>query len=131
MCKIYGTTVKHVVKFSLYKRENWNRIRNWMDEKVERNNLSSAVLSEANIEAGLHKITDIMKKSYQFILVFKSQFWQKKLSRLTLYLIGQRNKYRRKLQRCNIASKINQIIYILKQLTLFIDYHIQNDKNNS
>ena len=95
-----------------------------MDEEVERNNLSSAVLTESNIEAVSHRITDILKESYQFFPVGEGQVWQKKLSRLTLYLIGQRNKYRRKLQRCNIISERNQIICILKQLTLFIDYHI-------
>lgn len=130
-CSILGAVMEKTIQFPLYRKANWNEIGRWVDNKINNNNLQSVSLTETNIEQTLSMITSIVQKASEQIPVGSQPIRQRKLSRTTLLLIGQRKRYRRKLQRTNNLSERILIICLLKQLTRLINFHIGNDRNNS
>lgn len=130
-CQIYGSLIERTKQIQLYNKANWNEIGKWVDNEIRSNNLQSYELSSSNIEQVLSKITYIVQEAAKQIPVGNIQVWQRKLSQLSIFLIGQRRRYRRKLQRCSNSSERGLIICLIKQLTILINYNINNDRNNS
>lgn len=130
-CHIFGSSIINVSEIPQYKSADWNSIKRWVDNKIKNNNIHSAVVSRLNVEHLLSELTKIVQSAIKLVPVGKTQPWQKKLSTLTLYLIGQRNKFKRRLQRANNITDRITISCILKQLRIFIDHNVLRDRNNS
>lgn len=130
-CQIYGSIVQRKALVPLYHLANWKAINKWVDNEIRRNSLSSAIITESNIESILDKITQITQEAAKKVPVKEKQVWQRKISQITLYLIGQRKRYVRKLQRTNNVSDRPYLISVLKQLNILINYHVANDRNDN
>lgn len=115
----------------MYNLANWNNISRWVDTEIRRNNLLSVNINEANIEEILVKTTNIVKEAQNKIPLRKFNVWQSKLSQTTLHLIGQRNKFRRKLQRSYNNTERIYLSAVLKQLNNMINIHVSNDRNKN
>lgn len=77
------------------------------------------------------KLTSIAQEASKQIPHAKRQHWQRKISQFSKFLIGQRNRYQRKLQRSTSYSERQIITSVLKQLTILINSHVSKDRNNS
>lgn len=128
-CQIYGSYMETKTLITLYNKANWTEISKWVDKEFRKNNLPAAIITESNIEQIISKITHIIQDASNKIPVKEKQIWQKKLSQISLYLIGQRNRFRRKLQRCNNSLERPFLLSTLKQLNILISTHVSNDRN--
>lgn len=127
-CEIFGTIIDKQPLVRLYNLADWNSIRRWVDEKIQ--SFESEIITESNIEQVLMNITNTLQEADGKIPVRHTQTWQRRLSKLSLYLIGQRNRYRRKLQRSQLFQR-PFLISVTKQLTHLIEVHISKDFNTN
>lgn len=124
ICQVHGSSVENVENIPLYNRANWKSIRKWVDRQIKQNNIDSAIITSLNIEHLIAKITSIVQEASQQVPQGIRDVWQKKLSRVSLYLLGQRNRYTRKFQRTHGLSERNTIRCILNQLTMLTDQQV-------
>lgn len=129
VCEIFGSVMEHKMLVPLYHLANWNSINNWVDNKIRC--LEDVNISALNIENILTDVTKIMVGASNKVPVGERQVWQKKLSHLSLYLIGQRNRFRRKLQRCTQTSERPALLCVLKQLNILINQNVSKDRNKN
>lgn len=130
-CTIFGSFYEKSTSIPLYNKANWKNIGKWVETEINRNVLQTGIITHNNIEDVINKTTSIVQNAVRQIPIGKKQTWQRKLSKLTLNLIGQRNRYRRLLQRCSDHQERLTITAVLKQLRALIDYHVCHDRNNS
>lgn len=130
-CRIFGPLITKSVRIPLYHKANWKSISKYVTNEIKHHNFETAVITQLNVDNILSKITNIIQQAESKIPVGEKVTWQKRLSRLSLYLIGQRKRFRRRLQRSYNLSERNMLICLLKQLDQLIEYHVQNDRNIS
>lgn len=130
-CTIYGSIIVKSMLVPQYNKANWIAIQKWVDDEIRNLNLHTVDITQTNVEDVLAKITQTIQGSSNLVPVTEIEPWQKKLSQISIYLIGQRRKYRRRLQRSIDILERRTLTSILKQLNLLIKYHVLNDRNNS
>lgn len=130
-CRIFGPLNVRSMEIPQYHKANWSSIKQFVSEAIIHSNLDNAVITQENVDDILLKITKIIQQADRKIPTAESNVWQKRLSHLTQYLIGQRNRFRRKFQRSVSLQERNMLICVLKQLDQLIEYHVLNDRNIS
>lgn len=129
ICEIYGSVTENKILVPMYKLANWNSITNWVDSKIS--SLEGNTILDLNIEKVLDDVTNILTEASKKVPLVEKQCWQRKLSQLCLCLIGQRKRFKRKLQRCYQTTERIRITSILNQLKTLINQNLFKDRNNS
>lgn len=130
-CQIYGQVSERRILVPQLKLADWNAIQNWAENKIQSLSIEPLNISLTNIEITLSRITKIVQGAAEKVPKVEKQAWQQRLSRLTIYLIGQRRRYTRKLQRSNNVQERIYLTCVLKQLSKLISWHTCQDRNNS
>lgn len=116
-CHILGTVLSsHIPKIPLYHKDDWSYIRSWVDRMISNQNLSTIELTPDNYEILLNKITAIIKGASRKIPLGEKVTHERYISAPTLSIIRQRNKFRRKFQRCRDIHRRQTLSAILKHL---------------
>lgn len=128
---IFGAVICKDIKIKLYNQANWSHIRTWVENEVTNRNIASANITIQNIDNVLNNVSDVLKKAHDLVPTGKKAYWFRKISPLSKYLIGQRNKYKRKIQRCSDMHGKAQLKSIISQLNNLIDFHLNKDRNEN
>lgn len=128
ICNIYGNVYCTKIKVPLYHQTNWTALKSWVTNELSNQQLATQEINMENVDLVLKKLTNIVQSSFEKIPTGDKNEWQREISDLSKYLISQRNKFRRKLQRCNDNRKA-QLKAIVKQLNNLINFHLNKDRN--
>lgn len=93
---------------------NWNSLKSWAIDQVEVLYSDTSGITADTVDNSLEKVTHIIQQASQKIPRGRVNTWQRKISDLSKRLISQRNKYKRKFQRCTDSNRKSQISSILK-----------------
>lgn len=130
-CTIHGQLQNRFDLVYMYSRADWPAIRAWVESEIRRQNIDQTNLTPHNVDFLLDSLIAIVNGAYCLIPVEQKNSWQRDISYISKMLIGQRNKYKRKLQRSRDPVLRAQLISILNQLNSLISYHLNKDRNES
>lgn len=128
-CDIFGSVEENIIKIPQYNRANWDEIRNWVDCKLEC--LHSVEITTNNIEQRLSLITKTLQEVNNKIPTVRKLNNKNNLSKLSVYLIGQRKRFTRKLQRAHDPDQMILLKSLIKRISQLIDENVSNDVNNN
>lgn len=130
-CYIHGQYTHVTLLIPLYNKADWRAIRTWVENEIISQNLDQFEIVSDNIDLALDNIIAIAKEAFNKIPTARKNSWQREISDTSKMLIGQRNRYKRKLQRCLDVNKKMEIKSILCQLNRLIDFHVPKDRNDN
>lgn len=130
-CTIYGQFQNKLKLFPLYNRADWRAIRVWVESEIRRQNIDQTVITSGNVDSLLDKLIAIVKGAFGMIPVDWKNSWQRVISSASKMLIAQRNKYKRKLQRCRDPGHSAHLSSILRQLNGLVNSHLNRDRNEA